>query len=109
MHTTRAFARFSPGPWWGFNGVDELVVTDATFIRTHLHVFGGQVPSTYPLSTVQVLSSNIGVETRSGEPRWAHLTVILDGRKRSFTGQATDGMPFIEALTAATLKHHNNQ
>jgi hypothetical protein len=37
-------ARFSPGPWWGFNGVDELELSGDVLTRMHYRVFRGRVP-----------------------------------------------------------------
>jgi len=40
-------ARFSPGPWWGFNGVDDLELSGEVLTWRHYRLFRGKVPVTF--------------------------------------------------------------
>ena len=62
-------AQFSPGPWWGFNGVDELELSGDVLTRVRYRVFGGKVPVTSPLSSVDVVSREVHLDKQSGQPR----------------------------------------
>lgn len=97
-------ARFSPGPWWGFNGVDELELSGDVLTRKHYRVFRGRVPVTSPLSSVEVVSREVRLDKQSGQPKWVRLTLVIDGARRTFTGHVDDGKPFADALAKATSR-----
>jgi len=94
-------ARFSPGPWWGFNGVDELKLSGDVLTRKHYRVFRGKVPVTSPLSSVEVVSREVRLDKQSGQPKWVRLTLMIDGTRTTFTGHVDDGKPFADALAKA--------
>ncbi|GAA4264907.1 hypothetical protein GCM10022256_05190 [Frondihabitans peucedani] len=97
-------ARFSPGPWWGFNGVDELKLSSDVLTRKHYRVFRGKVPVTSPLSSVEVVSREVRLDKRSGRPNWVRMTLMIDGARTTFTGHANDGKSFADALAEATSR-----
>jgi hypothetical protein len=97
-------ARFSLGPWWGFNGVDELKLSTDVLTRKHYRVFRGNVPVTSPLSSVEVVSREVRLDKQSGQPKWVRMTLKIDGARTTFAGHANDGKPFADALAEATSR-----
>jgi hypothetical protein len=93
MNNGKVTARFSPGPWWGFNGVDHLDLDEDSLTRKHHFVFTGFVPMRYRLRDVRLIS----VKERKGllqhRMTWTTLVLSLDGERRLFTGHS--GLPRI--------------
>ena len=91
-------ARMSPGPWWGFNGVNTLELRNGLFVHSFYVIFHGFVSRNYELHTVEIESR--GVRSRRGK-RWSTLVQTMGGTRRTFIGHPEDSEPFIDALTEA--------
>ena len=88
--------RVSPGPWWGFNGIDTLAVVDNGVWKFHrtftffpwVRKYKGML---FPRGQVRVIS-------RKKNTLW----LFLGGRKRLFTAKNDDGVDlFIASLEAS--------
>lgn len=101
-------ARFSPGPWWGFNGVDRLELT-ADGLTVHHFRFTHRVPTVYEMSSIAVISSKIRADKRTGRAKWMRMTLRLNASTRTFTGHAEDGEPFLAALMHAVDEQAGGQ
>ncbi|ARC58212.1 hypothetical protein AS850_14095 [Frondihabitans sp. 762G35] len=91
----RRSVRMSPGPWWGFNGVDRLELRPGLLVHSHFILFHGYLSRVHELEQVEIVS--VG-EVRRGSKRVLKLRLRLNGRVRLFTGWAHDAAPFVEAL-----------
>lgn len=91
-------ARFSPGPWWGFNGVDVLELDDVSLVRRRFGLLSGRVPIAASLSSVALVSVEVRPRKRGGDPHWVRMVLLLGGARRTFTGRVSDGRPFAEEL-----------
>lgn len=97
-------ARFSPGPWWGFNGVDDLELSGEVLTRRHYRLFRGKVPVRFAVRSIEFISQSVRLDKRSGQPKWVRMTLRIDGAERTFTGHFPDGKPFADALSAAAVR-----
>jgi hypothetical protein len=91
-------ARFSPGPWWGFNGIDFLELSDGILTRKHLRLSRGYVPVNIPVSRIDSVSYKVRVG-KNGQAKWVRMTLRIGWSKKTFTGRIVDGEPFAEALS----------
>ncbi|WP_139195931.1 MULTISPECIES: hypothetical protein [unclassified Curtobacterium] len=91
-------ARFSPGPWWGFNGVDVLELDDVSLVRRRFKLLRGRVPTAVSLSSVALVSVEVRSRKRGGDAQWVRMVLLLGGARRTFTGRVRDGRPFAQAL-----------
>lgn len=93
-----AAAPFSPGPWWGFNGVQTLVLT-----WDSLHVVqSGIALTTGRLRRSARLDSISGTRARVvGGGRVVRLTLRVKGRRRTHTSMFREGVSFCERLEAS--------
>lgn len=91
-------ARFSPGPWWGFNGVDVLELDDVSLVRRRFTLLRGRVPTAVSLSSVALVSVEVRPRKRDGDPQWVRMVLLLGGARKTFTGRVRDGLPFAQAL-----------
>jgi hypothetical protein len=97
-------ADFSPGPWWGFNGVDALAVTEQSLwiARERFGPFGAVNIKRIPRGDMR----NVKVQTRRalvpGRPSVAMLTFADRQRKYRFTSKsARDADAVLDALRTA--------
>jgi hypothetical protein len=97
-------ARFSPGRWWGFNGVDDLELSNGVLTRTHSHIFGGRTPKSFDIGSVQLVSQEIRV-SKSGRRNWLRMIISIDGSTKVFTGHVEDGQPFAAVLSRMTTRN----
>lgn len=104
MSESRITARFSPGRWWGFNGVDDLELSDGILTRRHFRIFGRRAPTTHNLASIKVISREVRTDKRSGRAAWLRMTVDIDGSRKIFTGHVEGGEPFAAALTRLTAR-----
>lgn len=95
-------ARFSPGPWWGFNGVDDLELSDGVLTRRHVHIFGGRRSTYFKIGAIGFLLQEIRAGRRNRQDKWLRMTISIGGRKQIFTGHIEDGKPFATALSRMT-------
>lgn len=102
MDESQSVARFSPGPWWGFNGVDLLKVSNEGFTREHRRLIRGRVTVVVPIESVVMLSLETVAGKRSGQPEWVRMILLVEGVRQTFIGHIDDGMPFADALSSAT-------
>jgi hypothetical protein len=87
-----AVADFSPGPWWGFNGVQTLVLTeDQLFVvQCGFALTRGRLRRSFSMSDIQQLDWRIGRHRRREA---VHVTLKIGRRRRHYTSkyrQATD-------------------
>lgn len=92
-------ARFSPGPWWGFNGVDVLELDDVSLVRRRFKLLRGRVPTAVPLTSVSLVSVEVRPKKRGRDPQWVRMVLLFGGARKVFTGRVRDGQPFAQALT----------
>lgn len=104
MNDVHIDARFSPGPWWGYNGVDRLELSGEVFTRTRYRLLRGNVPMAFALNSIEFVSQEVQRDKRSGQPKWVRMTLLIHGAKKTFTGHVDDGKPFAEALSKATAQ-----
>lgn len=88
-------ARMSPGPWWGFNGVDRLELRPGFLIHSHYILFHGYMSRVYDFDQVQVESAQ---EKQRRGKRIIALRLRLNDRSHRFTGWAEDAAPLVQAL-----------
>lgn len=93
-----AVADFSPGPWWGFNGIQALILT-----ADHLHVVQqgdaltrGRLRRSLPTTSVQSLSwrtgDRFGLEV-------VQMTVKTGYRRRRYTSRYLEGADLASKLS----------
>ncbi len=96
-----AVAPFSHGPWWGFNGVQLIVVTDTRLeiVQTGFTLTAGRPRLTAPLSGVQ----EAGWRVRRGVGgQVVRLMFTVDGRRRRYVSKFQQAVDVCEALARAT-------
>lgn len=91
-------ARMSPGPWWGFNGVNTLELRNGLLVHSFYVIFHGYVSRNYELRTVTIESRGVRERRRK---RWTSLVLTTGGTRRAFIGRPDDAEPFIDALAEA--------
>lgn len=93
---------FSPGPWWGFNGVVRLSATDDCLV---ISPCGGwkaahREERRIPLRNVEVLSRR----TRRGllgRPDVLVAKIRIDGKDSTYTSKELSAVDVLDALTRA--------
>ncbi|CAN5333970.1 hypothetical protein BH09ACT1_BH09ACT1_12790 [soil metagenome] len=91
-------ARMSPGPWWGYNGINTLEIRSGVLVHSFRVLFYGYLSRVYDLADVEVeLRSSF---ERRGR-RWISLRLRMQSNHQLFTGFPADSEPFINALIAA--------
>ena len=85
----------SSGPWWGFNGVQTLVLGDAALFRVQgrLAIRPRVVLNVFPLSRI---TDARWVPTRSG--RSGRLSMAVRGKRVSFVARSGKGAALAELL-----------
>lgn len=93
-----AHAKFSPGPWWGFNGVQSLILTDSQLVRVKLRWGGSpkKVLDRLPLDEIRDASYRL---SGRDEGKFVHLTISAK-RKRRFTSKHKEGLALAKRLRA---------
>jgi hypothetical protein len=81
-----AVADFSPGPWWGFNGVQTLVLTEGQLfvVQRGLALTSGRLRRSLPTSDIQKLDWRIGRHRRREA---VHMTLKIGPRRRHYTSK----------------------
>jgi hypothetical protein len=102
MTNGKVIARFSPGPWWGFNGVDHLELDEDSLTRKHYLASTGFVPMRYMLRDVRVISAKERKGLLQRSKTWTTLVLSLDGERRLFTGHTGEVAAFVKALQEAS-------
>jgi hypothetical protein len=99
---TRVGVKVSPGPWWGFNGVDTLELRNGLFVRSFRMGRHGSVSRIYEIDEVVIESH--GVARRRGR-NWSTLVLVLAGKRQRFIGFPAAVEPFVAELKSATSQH----
>jgi hypothetical protein len=89
----------SPGPGWGFNGINTLELRNGLLVHSFFVLFHGYVSRVYDLADVHV-ESHDSFERRGR--RWTSLRLRMNSKHQLFTGHPTDSERFVDALTSAT-------
>lgn len=94
----RACIDASVGPWWGFNGVKTLVVTDAALyiVSTRVSRFTTRLPAVQRVTRREVRRVEVGAHPK-------HALVRITTQKREFTLRAEEGKnsPAVEEFVQA--------
>jgi hypothetical protein len=95
--TVLAMADFSPGPWWGFNGIQTLVVTS-----NHLHVVQrgvaltrGRLRKSVPTDSIRAVEWHV---RRLLGREAVRMTVTADGWRSTFTSKYRQGVEVAKTL-----------
>ncbi|MDP9073327.1 MAG: hypothetical protein M3N98_03965 [Actinomycetota bacterium] len=91
-------ADFSPGPWWGFNGVQTLVLTKGhLFVVQGGHALtSGRLRRSFPTSNIAKLEWRIGRHRRREA---VHMTLEVGRRKRHYTSKYRQAADLAQQLT----------
>lgn len=96
-----ALAPFSHGPWWGFNGVQLVVLT-----ATHLHVLqAGLALTTGSLRLTAPLTAIDKVTWRVRRGRGGHavrMVVSVHGRRHRYVSKYQQAVDLCDALARST-------
>jgi hypothetical protein len=78
-----AVADFSPGPWWGFNGVQTLVLTESQLfvVQRGLALTSGRLRRSLPTCDIQQFDWRIGRHRRREA---VHMTLKIGRRRRHY-------------------------
>ena len=93
-----AVADFSPGRWWGFNGIQRLVLTaDQLYVVPQgLALTRGRLRRSLPIAGIQ----RVSWRTREGFGRQAvRMTLSAGVRSRNYTSIYQEGAEFAAKLT----------
>lgn len=94
-------APFSHGPWWGFNGIQLIVVTDAGVhvVQAGVAMTAGGSRLTVALSEVQ----GVGWRVRRGVGgQTVRLMFTVGGRRRRYVSKFQQAVEVCEALARRT-------
>ncbi|MDQ6617326.1 MAG: hypothetical protein M3083_21910 [Actinomycetota bacterium] len=93
-----AVADFSPGPLWGFNGVQTLVLTEGQlFVVQHgLALTSGRLRRSFPMSSIQKLEWRIGRRRRREA---VHMTLKIGRRRRHYTSKYRQAADLAQQLS----------
>lgn len=92
-----AVADFSPGPWWGFNGVQTLVLTGdkVSVVQRGLAFTSGRLRRSIPTTSVRTfhwhISQRLGREA-------VHMTLSTGDRTRRYASKYRQGAHLAEQL-----------
>lgn len=100
---------FSPGRWWGFNGVLRLSVADDSLVIVPVGGWKSRPRSErrIALSKIELLS----LRTRSGlfgRPAVLVVELRIDGKRSTFTSKYQDQVQFLNALPAEPSHRRND-
>lgn len=91
-------APFSPGPWWGFNGIQDLVLFGGSLhvVQSGVAVTRGRRRQSTPFHALD----RTRWRTRRGLPggRVVRLSMRADGRRRTYTSKYHEAVGFSEHL-----------
>jgi hypothetical protein len=99
QHPVRQVAHVSNGPWYGFNGVQALVLTDHALYR---------VPQGFALRANRVIDT-FALSDLAG-PRWeprpdgrsGRLSFTVAGSRRSYVSRWSESEDLVRALATAS-------
>lgn len=92
-----AAALFSPGPWWGFNGVQVVVLTEDRLhvLQTGTALTAGRLRRSVPLCSVTRCHWRLRRGVRGEVTR---LTFTAGGRTRTYTSKYQQGVELCARL-----------
>jgi hypothetical protein len=93
-----AVADFSPGPWWGFNGVQRLVLTaDRLFVvQSGYALTRGRLRRSFPIAEVQTANWRF---TRRFGFEGVQMRLKVKGRSRTYSSKYRQGADLAEQLS----------
>lgn len=94
-----AVAEFSPGPWWGFNGVRTVVLTASAVHIQRKRWLGGTAADATTLDLADIRDVTYEVRRRAGHES-VRLTLRTGGFPRVFTSKYREALALAEQLHA---------
>ncbi|MDQ6949974.1 MAG: hypothetical protein M3256_27955 [Actinomycetota bacterium] len=93
-----AVADFSPGPWWGFNGIQTLVLTadQVSLVPGGLALTSGRLRRRLSTSEIQSFDWRMG---RHGRREAVHMTLKVGRRRRHYTSKYRQGAELAQQLS----------